>query len=525
MEILIGLLLLWILPSCVLWGVLSSGWLNARGDAVASFACKLFVGVLFSTLLACGLLVVSDWSVATLGIGPDGILGARLDALSGSVLLLIAFLGLVILRFSRNYLAGDERQGHFTKWMVMTLGSVMTLTVAPGLGQFLLGWMATSFGLHRLLVYFPDRQGTLLSARKKAVVSQLGNVCLIAAFFGIYKHFGTQDFGTLFVMVDGGVASITGISWAAWLIALGALLKSAQFPFHTWLPDTMGAPTPVSALMHAGIINGGGYLIIRLSPLIVSVPGALGLLAIVGMLTAIYAAMVMLTQTSVKRALAYSTIAQMGFMMLQCGLGAFHLAALHIIAHSLYKAHTFLSSGTAVETAQKLNADPATLSLPQNKIWVALVPSLSIVIVLSLIFGLNPENKPGMLVLSLVVVMALTHWLWVQMRRGVKGGAWLSALTRAAFYGALYFALARAADWLLEGVAPDTRAVSLGFELLMVLLLAVFLLTSIRFQDGEPGFLSVAYKRKLYVHALNGFYMNTLVNRIARKLGLVPGGR
>jgi hypothetical protein len=147
------------------------------------------------------------------------------------------------------------------------------------------------------------------------------------------------------------------------------------------------------------------------------------------------------------------------------------------------------------------------------------------VIVLSLIFGLNPENKPGMLVLSLVVVMALTHWLWVQMRRGVKGGAWLSALTRAAFYGALYFALARAADWLLEGVAPDTRAVSLGFELLMVLLLAVFLLTSIRFQDGEPGFLSVAYKRKLYVHALNGFYMNTLVNRIARKLGLVPGGR
>jgi NAD(P)H-quinone oxidoreductase subunit 5 len=401
----------------------------------------------------------------------------------------------------------------------------MTLTVAPGLVQFLVGWMATSLGLHKLLIYFPDRRGTLLSARKKAVLSRIGDVCLIAAFVGIYQHFGTQDFGTLFAMVEGGAASMSGITWAAWLIALGALLKSAQFPFHTWLPDTMGAPTPVSALMHAGIINGGGYLIIRLSPLIVSVPGALGLLAIVGMLTAVYASMVMLTQTSVKRALAYSTIAQMGFMMLQCGLGAFHLAALHIIAHSLYKAHTFLASGTAVETAQKLNADPATLSLPQNKIWVAVMPSLLIVIVLSVLFGMSPENKPGMLVLSLVVVMALTHWLWVQMRRGVKGTAWVAALSWAALYGTIYFALAKAASLMLAEIAPDVRAVSLGFELLMVFLLAVFLLTSIRFQDGEPGFLSVAFKRRLYVHALNGFYMNTLINSLARKVGLVPKGR
>ena len=114
----------------------------------------------------------------------------------------------------------------------------------------------------------------------------------------------------------------------------------------------MGAPTPVSAFMHAGIINGGGFLAIRLSQFFVHTPNALSMLAICGALTAVYGAMVMLSQTSVKRALAYSTIAQMGFMLLQCGLGAFHIAVLHLLAHSLYKAHAFLSCGSAVETAK-----------------------------------------------------------------------------------------------------------------------------------------------------------------------------
>lgn len=287
----------------------------------------------------------------------------------------------------------------------------------------------------------------------------------------------------------------------------------------------MGAPTPVSALMHAGIINGGGFLLVRLSPLLISVPAALELVAIIGTITAVYAAMVMLTQTSVKRALAYSTIAQMGFMMLQCGLGAFHLAALHIVAHSLYKAHTFLSCGSAVETAQRLNADPRTVSLPQSRIWVAVLPSFLIVVGLCVLLGVSPNNKPGMLVLSLVVVMALTHWLWVQMRRGASPAAYRVALGKALLYGAIYFALAKGAGWLLDGVLPVTRVVSLWFELTLVILLAVFLLTSIRFQDGEPGFLSVAFKRRLYVHSLNGFYMNTLVNNVARKVGLVPKGR
>jgi NAD(P)H-quinone oxidoreductase subunit 5 len=287
----------------------------------------------------------------------------------------------------------------------------------------------------------------------------------------------------------------------------------------------MGAPTPVSALMHAGIINGGGYLVVRLSPVLVNTPGALHMLAICGALTAIYGSMVMLSQTSVKRALAYSTIAQMGFMLLQCGLGAFHLAVLHLVAHSLYKGHAFLSSGCAVETAKKLNAKPHYSRLNPSRIWLAVGVSMAIVVGLSFAFDVSPSEKPGMLVLSMVVVMALTQLLWTAMRRGQVGIALAGTAGVAGSIAALYYLLAMIAGMMLASSLPAQVESAFLFESIIALLMLGFLITSIRFQDGEPGFLTVAYKRRLYVHALNGFYMNTLANRLARAIGLVPRNR
>ena len=523
MNLIISWLLGWILPFVLVLACIPSHLLNRKSHLVARASSILLWTTVVLSVVATGLLFASPERVVSEGLFCQGLFGVRLDALSLSLLLLISFLGAVIMKFAKNYLAGDERQGHFSKWMVCTLGAVMILTLAPGLVQFLAGWLATSLGLHKLLIYFPDRKGTLLSARKKAVVSRVGDVLLITAFIGIYQSFGTQNFSELFEAIKKG-QTLEGYGWVAWLLSAGALLKSAQFPFHSWLPETMGAPTPVSALMHAGIINGGGYLIIRMSPLMVSEVGALMLLAVVGTITAFYGAMVMLTQTSVKKALAYSTIAQMGFMMLQCGLGAFHLAALHILAHSLYKAYTFLSSGSAVSIAQQLYASPKSLVLPPRHIWKAVFPSFLIVVGVACAFGVTPQNKPGMLVLSLVVVMALTHWLWVQMKRGVAGKDWLKSLVTAAFYAVIYFALAKAAIFVWADTFPKVRALPLELELLLAALISVFLLTSIRFQDGHPGFLQVRLKRALYVHSLNGFYLNTMVNKLAKAIGLVPKG-
>ena len=178
------------------------------------------------------------------------------------------------------------------------------------------------------------------------MTSRLGDLCLIVAGVLIYRTFGSLDYAAVF----SGAAALrslhdtpSAVHAASILFVGAALLKSAQFPLHGWLIEVMETPTPVSALLHAGIINAGGFLVLRFSEVISLSFPSLEVLAIVGGFTAIFGSVVMLTQTSIKVTLAYSTIAQMGFMMLECGLAAFPAAMLHIIAHSLYKAHAFLS--------------------------------------------------------------------------------------------------------------------------------------------------------------------------------------
>ncbi|MBC8189679.1 MAG: hypothetical protein H8E75_04515, partial [Puniceicoccaceae bacterium] len=201
------------------------------------------------------------------------------------------------------------------------------------------------------------------------------------------------------------------------------------------------------------------------------------------------------------------------------------LAVLHLVAHSLYKGHAFLSSGSAVDTAKKLNAKANYVTLPQNRIWFAVAVAVSIVVALSIAFGVSPSNKPGMLVLSMVVAMAITQMVWTSMRRGHTGLSLAQTAFVAGGLAALYFVLAALAGQVLAPSLPAQVPPAPILESVLALILLAFLITSIRFQDGEPGFLSVAYKRRLYVHALNGFYMNTLANRVARRLGLVPGKR
>nr|MBC8190204.1 oxidoreductase [Puniceicoccaceae bacterium] len=213
MEITISSLILWIAPVLLLWALIPSKWLNARALSAGQLAEGIAWAGFASTVLAAGIWALSSSTPVVATLTDASWIGIRFDALSVTILLLVAFLGAVILRFSRNYLAGDARQGHFFKWMCVTLGAVMALVVAPGLVQFGLAWVATSLGLHKLLVYFPDRVGTLLSARKKSLVSRVGDLCLIGAFSGVYAIYGVQDFGGLFVATQEVSGSLGNYSW------------------------------------------------------------------------------------------------------------------------------------------------------------------------------------------------------------------------------------------------------------------------------------------------------------------------
>ncbi len=421
-----------------------------------------------------------------------------LDGLTNVLLILSTLVFVVICRYSRRYLAGDPGQARFTLWLCCTGSCVFSLILAQNLLFFAFAWLATSLSLHQLLQFYPERPGALLAARKKFLISRLGDCALAGALVLTYRVFGTWDFRNLFAAAESiraGEEIPSTVSLVACLLVFAAMLKSAQFPFHSWLPDTMETPTPVSALMHAGIINAGGILVIRLSPIVSLSPLALTSLAVIGTITALLGSVVALTQASVKRCLAFSTVAQMGFMMLECGLGAFHLALLHLVAHSLYKAYSFLSSGSVVATEV-----PCARRAPGVIALIAgLVPAL-----LAWLMSFRQFDQP---VLSGIFFLALAQMLWGSTRRwhavhGVLAGAGLTAI---------YFGLETAASAVVTPVyIPHNRMLSAA-------ILMLFLLTAL-LQSQLPRIQQTGAARSFYIHARNGFYLNTLANRLTMAL-------
>lgn len=456
-------------------------------------------------------------------LGPVRI-GIYVDALSLVMLLLVSFLGAVITRYAVNYLEGDPRQGHFTKWLAVTIGAVLLLIVSGNLLLFTLAWMGTSLALHQLLTFYADRPGAMLAARKKFLISRLGDVAMIAALMLIYRCFGTWEFRDLFVaaeaMRSSGQVDFFCVNWISALLVAGAMLKSAQFPFHSWLPDTMETPTPVSALMHAGIINAGGFLIVRLSPIVSLSPGALNTLALVGVFTAFFASLIMLTQTSVKRSLAYSTIAQMGFMMLQCGLGAFALAVLHLVAHSLYKAHAFLASGSIVGLTKSAWVPSGRPSAHPVVLIGTLLSALGLTVGVAALFGVHPASEPGVLVLGSIFMMALAYLLWnlwaSSQRTLFIGWGLLIGTASAGAYFALHALFVRMLASAIPPYAPERSPLEYGVMILVVLLFMGLLV----FQAQLPLWSASRLGRSLYVHAHKGFYFITFANRIV--LALTP---
>ncbi len=425
-----------------------------------------------------------------------------LDGLTTVLLVLSTLLFVIITRYSKRYMMGDPGRQRFSFWLYLTGACVIGLVLAQNLLLFALAWLGISLSLHQLLQFYSNRPGALLAARKKFLISRLGDGALLAALILVYREFGTWQFQPIFnaaaQLKAAGLERLPlNISWICALLVFAALLKSAQFPFHSWLPDTMETPTPVSALMHAGIINAGGILIIRLSPLVSLSGAALDALAMVGGFTALFASVVMLTQASVKRNLAFSTVAQMGFMMLECGLGAFHLALLHLVAHSLYKAHAFLSAGGAVQAAPQ----PHKRSVTPVAMGIGLICALGIFAATAWMLHADPLDQP---VLNGIFVLALAQLIWSASDRPS------SAVVLGAVLSFAYLLLEGAAAYIVTPLPRET-----GW--LAVPLLALFLVIALA-QAQLPRLSRSVLGTHLYIHARNGFYLNTLANRLTTAL-------
>lgn len=336
-----------------------AAWRVAR---VASMASLLFAVVSGSIAAQQAASLVRSPKIGSLAQFGAWHVSFRFDLVDSLMLLLVSFLSWVIVSYSRTYMAGDPREPSYVAYLMLTLASVSLLIVTNNLILFLAAWVLTEFSLHGLLTLYPHRQAAVITAHKKFLASRLGDLTLLCAVILLGVRTGSVEIDEIARQLSSTHTSSASIHVAAILLAISAIIKCAQLPLHGWLIQVMEAPTPVSALLHAGVVNLGGFMLIRLAPVINTTLEAEWLLVVVGCLTATIASLVMTTRISIKVNLAWSTCAQMGFMLVECGLGLYSLALLHLLAHSLYKAHAFLGSGETVNRAKLKRMMPSTPS-------------------------------------------------------------------------------------------------------------------------------------------------------------------
>lgn len=469
-------------------------------------------------LTALAVAILSVIVLASVGSGTGSLIGihgtglsVRLDAVSVTMLLLVTFIGWIVLRYASTYLDGEDRQGAFTGWLCLTLAAVLLLVTAGNLPQLVVSWIATSLFLHRLLIFYRERPGARRAARKKFITARLADITLIIGAVLLGLAYGTRDIGQILAAARSGEGGSLAVA-AAGLLAVAALLKSAQFPTHGWLTEVMETPTPVSALLHAGVINAGGFLLIRFADVLLLAPGVLAVLVGIGGFTALFGSMVMLTQSSVKTALAWSTVAQMGFMTFECGLALFPLALLHIAAHSLYKAHAFLASGGAVEAVAAVRR-PGPVAVPGvEAVARAFLTALAIFAVVGLGFGLS-HKSPQALALGAILIFGVAYML----AQGFADAAPRALTQRTAVYALAtsvgYFALQAIATRLTAAVLPATPAPGPLEWALIVLALLSFGSVAV-LQAVFPLWSHHPAAAGLRVHLANGLYANAAFDRL-----------
>lgn len=492
-----------------------------RSAAVAEAATLAALGVVAATALVLafeGAGTSAQFGVAKLG------LASRIDMLSVIMMALVASVGWVVVRFSATYLDGEAKQGSFTGWMCLTLASVLLLVQAGSLALLVGAWMATSLFLHKLLLFYPQRLQAQRAARKKFIVSRVGDVALIGSAILLTVSFGTGDIATILADARSGVTELQ--SWVAALVAgllaLAAVLKSAQFPTHGWLTEVMETPTPVSALLHAGVINAGGFLLIRFADVMLLSPAVLAVLVMVGGFTALLGGLVMLTQPAVKTSLAWSTVGQMGFMILQCGLALFPLALLHIVAHSLYKAHAFLASGSAVEGVASIRR-PGPVAIPGGgAVGRAFLLALAVYGLVATSFGLVfgfDSKSPQALALGAILIFGVAYLI----AQGLADKAPMALTKRTALYAVAaavsYFALQTLAEWMMIGTLPATPSPGPLEWALIVLAVLSFGVVSVA-QAMFPLWAYHPASAGLRVHLSNGLYANAVFDRLLAKPNL-----
>ncbi|MFT6835531.1 MAG: NADH:ubiquinone oxidoreductase subunit 5 (subunit L)/multisubunit Na+/H+ antiporter MnhA subunit [Francisellaceae bacterium] len=302
-----------------------------------SLACLISILALLTPLFSGNTFNLNVLEYAELQLG----ISFKLDTLAALMLSVVTLISLIICQYAVRYLESDLTRPRFLGQLGLITLSVSILVLSNNLLTAFIGWQFIGLSLYVTLNHYHYDALANRSAKKNFIINRIGDLSFLTAVVLCYQLYGTSSFSTILYQNNNELIGF--------LVFIAIMTKSAQFPFHVWLPDTMEAPTPVSALMHAGVINAGGYLLARLAPMYLENISLLLFVFIIGLITAALGSLFSFFQYDTKKKLAYSTMSQMGYMILQCGAGAFLSAIYHLIAHGFFKASLFLNAGDTLK--------------------------------------------------------------------------------------------------------------------------------------------------------------------------------
>ena len=306
--------------------------------------------------------------------------GFLFDNLTAVMLIVVTWIGALVHVYSIGYMAHDPGRWRFFAYLNLFMFSMLLLVLADGYMVIFAAWELVGLCSYLLIGFWYKRRAPALASKKAFLVNRVADQGFLVGIIGVFLLTGTMNVLDSFVgfeTIDPQARNVVAL-----LLFIGAAGKSAQFPFHVWLPDAMEGPTPVSALIHAAtMVNAGVYFVARTSPIFATAPGALVLMAAIGTFTAILAASIALTQKDIKRVLAYSTLSQLGYMFMALGVGAFVAAIFHLMAHGFTKGLLFLGSGSVIHAVHE-EQDMDRMGALRTRIpithWTFLVAALSL---------------------------------------------------------------------------------------------------------------------------------------------------
>jgi NADH-quinone oxidoreductase subunit L len=289
-------------------------------------------------------------------------IGLAIDRLTAVMLLLVTIVSALVHIYTIGYMHGEPGYARFFSYIALFTFSMLMLVLADNFLQLFVFWEAVGLCSYLLIGHWYERPSAVAAATKAFIVNRVGDFGFILGLLLVFTTFGSLDYATVFASIEstsamvtnileplGGSHDVSTVTLICLLLFMGAIGKSAQFPLHVWLPDAMEGPTPISALIHAAtMVTAGVFMVARLAPLYNASPTAMSAVAVVGAITMVLGATIALTQTDIKRVVAYSTMSQLGYMMMACGLGAYTAGMYHLLTHGAFKALLFLGCGSVI---------------------------------------------------------------------------------------------------------------------------------------------------------------------------------